>query len=328
MTSHVSAPTLRRFRGGELPAEEILAVGRHLAECHECADLAATLVDIRRAAQRLADATITDGHPDPETELAKYAAGRGSEAVAEHVAGCAVCREDVEDRRSVAPRPRPMAIIAALAAAVAIVFAAIAFWPRPAAQTPPVVSTAPPALPRPPDTPPSRYGRADWDRLVAEARRTGVLPVAAVLAELRPSPDTFRDSPAAAKSMAAMHPAGVVVESTRPRFAWSPLTGAKFVVSVYDGPREVARSGELDTPGWIVDRDLRRGRTYAWQVEVVHDGVTSVLPEPPAPPAMFRVADAAAVREIEEARRRFPDDPFLHAVIQARHGIVVRSGGW
>lgn len=325
MTPHLTAAMLQRFHAGELAPTEILEVSRHLTACVECAALAASLVDARRAAHGFANATLESGHPDLESDLTAYAEGRGSEAVAEHVAGCAICREDVDDIRGARPRRKTFAIAAAAAAVILLVLAAIAFWPRRTVPTPviPTASSVTPTTQPTPPTPPTTtgYGRADWDRLVAEARASGVLPVAAVLTELRPAPDVFRD-PAVAAAHAALQPAGEVVESTRPRFTWPATAGAAYVVSVYEGTREVARSATLSKNSWTPDRALTRGKTYAWQIEMQRDGATSILPAPPAPPAMFRVTDANAVRELDEARKRFPDDQLLLDVVHARHGIT------
>lgn len=322
MTPHLTVETLQRFRARQLPPAEILELSRHLALCADCTALAASLVDARRTARGFADATLESGHPDLETELTAFAEGHGSESVAEHVAGCAICAEDVDDLRRA--RPRRNFFWIAAAAAILLVIAAIAFWPKRVVQDPVPIATAAttPPLPTPaPPTPTRGYGRPDWDRLVAEARRTGVLPVAAVLTELRPAPDVFRD-PAVAAAHGALHPAGEVVESTRPRFTWPDVPGAQCVVAIYDGTREVARSAALTSNNWTPDRALRRGTNYTWQVEVLRDDTTSILPAPPAPPAMFRVADAAAIRELEEARERFPDDALLLDVLHAKHGIT------
>jgi hypothetical protein len=121
-----------------------------------------------------------------------------------------------------------------------------------------------------------------------------------------------------ASSTAALEPAGVVLMTDRPRFRWKTSV-SRAVVSIFDGPRRVARSGLLNVSEWMPDSPLPRGRTYQWQVEL-RNGTPRILPAPPDPPAAFRVMDEASFRELTAAQRERPDDHLLLAVLYARAG--------
>jgi hypothetical protein len=110
----------------------------------------------------------------------------------------------------------------------------------------------------------------------------------------------------------------VVLVTDRPRFRWH-AGGARAVVSIFDGPRRVARSGLLNVSEWTPDSPLPRGRTYQWQVEL-RNGTPHIVPAPPDPPAAFRVMDEPSLQELSAALRERPDDHLLLAVLYARAG--------
>ncbi|HYC90088.1 MAG TPA: zf-HC2 domain-containing protein [Thermoanaerobaculia bacterium] len=332
---HATPEILEQLRARRLPPAEVLAVTRHLATCRECAELAASRVDAVRAA-RAVEAQLA-GEPHPEAEiLFRLVAGtldtRARTAVEEHLAGCTSCREDFHDLRSAAASVQPHRwnrwwLFLAAAAALAIVVGAT-LWLRPPAdqeRRPPAqreirVRTAP----LPPRAP--SYGNAEWDALVSAARARGGIEPPPFLAEIAGGRERLRGTPPAPRAD-ALQPAGVVVASDRPRFTWPPREGARYVVSVYAGVEKIAESGALDRPHWTPRAPLPRGVTIAWQVEVRGAGEPSLLPVPPDPPALFRIAEAERLRELDEAGRRFPDDHLLLALLYARAGMQREAAG-
>jgi len=207
------------------------------------------------------------------------------------------------------PRRWPL-FAAAAAIALVLVAAVVMFARRPEPARVVITNTAPPR-------PLSRgYGRADWDSLVADARRSGRAAIPEDVRALRRTPDTFRGS--ATDSAATLSPSGEAVDEQRPRFQWTAAAAGPYVVRIFYGRKEVAHSPELSEPAWIPDRPLQRGRTYAWQVTAAHD---TVIPAPPAPPALFHIVDDKAASDIAEARRRFPNDHLLIGVLCARSGL-------
>jgi hypothetical protein len=96
--------------------------------------------------------------------------------------------------------------------------------------------------------------------------------------------------------------------------------GASYDVILRNGD-ELVESGALTDPRWKPRHELKRGCEYLWQVELTIDGVRALYPKAPDPPARFRVLEQSALDEIDDVRKRYPDDALLHAVILARHGL-------
>lgn len=329
--THMSLEDLARLRRREVPAGELLPLLRHLGECAECAARAGEL-DVPR--------TLLDGDPgehlDPEMQLIPYVDGEldaaDREIVESHLDDCGMCRAEADDLRRLRqsmqqPRGRRWPVFAAAAAAAAVVLLltvyrapdepAVTPAPRPRITAP---APLPPAIPADTvaATPSPRPAR--WQSLIEQTVKRGRLPWPSFIGELAGTGDVFRGTTEDGPS-AALSPSGVVVPETRPRFSWAAREGATYVVSVFRGEEEVARSEALTTSQWTPPRPLRHGATYVWQVALTAGGETIILPAPPAPPATFRVVDAAAMRELQEVRAARPDDHLLHAVLAARAGL-------
>lgn len=289
-------------------------------------------------------------HPDLDLDLFPYVDGAlppDRRAVVDaHLDTCARCREDVADLAAVQPRRPghharrwPYAVAAAL---VALLLAAgVLLRQRDTTQPQTVTATAPqdggwaanePAVSTDsvhPPVPPSMtataeprrpsYARDEWEKLVHAARTGTRLAMPAILQAIRPGADRLRGRPE--RSVAALKPAGVVVETPRPTFRWPAPDGARSVVSVFDGRREVVRSEPRIGPTWQPSRDLPRGVTYTWEVEVEKEGSIEILPSPPTPAAQFRVLDRAAVVELDEARREHAGDHLLLGLLYAKAGL-------
>jgi len=333
--SHVSREMLGRLARRELAPREVAELLRHVGECESCANAAAAVAPEEQldALQLTFDdeAFDDDGpwHPD-HADLAAYADGTAGpaerEIAASHVEDCALCREDVADLvnlRRALPRRRgwrgPLAAAAAVAALVVVLVerngtdepAPQPVHPRAVANRPPLAT----ALPKPREAAP-RYANAEWDRLVRTAIATGRLPFADGV-DL--PPDMLRGAGGVTAQEVA--PAGVVIDATRPRFSWPRRDGAVYVVSIFSGDRRVGQSEPLTDTRWTPQTPLARGRSYVWQVEATRDREREIIPAPPAPPATFRIVSSRDHEELLEARRRYPGDPLLHAVLAARAGL-------
>jgi hypothetical protein len=284
--------------------------------------------------------TITSGKHVTVDDLARYRAGalpaEDVLRVGRHLVECRACasaargaqqpglvadglRQALQDDEP-APRlasRRTWWIAAGVAAAVVAAVVMLAF--RQAARTPTGVTIVRPA--RRPASRPIDYGRADWNALVTQALARGDVVASVDLNALRPPGERVRGTAGAAGGLA---PAGVVVESARPRFRWTPVpNAASYVVIVERGDRQIVRSGELHGTEWTPPRDLERDVTLRWQVQVTkNDHSMEEIPSPPSPPALIRVLGAPAAAELEEARRRIPADPLLVGTIEARAGLL------
>ncbi|HYC91726.1 MAG TPA: hypothetical protein VEO54_21080 [Thermoanaerobaculia bacterium] len=271
-------------------------------------------------------------HLDYETHLAPYVDGAigavEREIVESHVEDCAMCRRELEDLLLHAQRARggglkPALRWLALAAAVvvAIGVAVVMRRPEPVPAVVPVVRSSPPPAPAPAPAPPS-YANPEWARLVERALTEGRLPEPAIAVAMATG-DTVRGS--GESSRAELRPSGVVVETARPTLEWQATPGATYDVVVFSGEEEIATSGPLTEPRWTLRQDLPRGRTYVWQVEVTRGQSRTLLPSLPTPPPAFHVLGAQGLAELEEARKRHPEDRLLLAVLAARHGLAAEA---
>lgn len=284
-------------------------------------------------------------HPFP-AQLERFAARDLTvdeiHGIEEHLAVCAACASLARDRAhdSLAALRQELANTRRaprwgwLAAAAAVLIAIFALWwmrprPEPApSPSPVIVKVEPkPAPPPPPAVSASteeRYANAEWDALVADARESGRLPLPRDLRDLRPPPDVIRG---AARAVESLRPTAEVVGEARPSFAWPARKSATYTVFVFDGNREIARSGALRETTWTPARDLPRGRLLTWQVEAATGERIETIPRPPAPPAVFRIASEDDWREIARARDAHPHDHLLLGILYARAGMLGEAAG-
>lgn len=142
--------------------------------------------------------------------------------------------------------------------------------------------------------------------------------------ELYGGPLTLLGDPRADGGLTPVSPVGTVVLSARPTFRWSPLDGAAgYVVEVYDPElNPVATSGTVTTTEWTVERPLRRGVVYRWQVTALKDGERIKAPKPPAPEARFKVLEEGKAAELAELARLAPNSHLAPGVLYALAGLA------
>ena len=280
---HMSAAALERFARGDSPDGELFEVLDHLEQCESCA----------RAGQARAAGDLSMLRQEMLTET---------------------------------QRPRTNAFMWLAAAAALIGIAILSAWlirneraPQPQS-TPPMATRGDEVTPAPSTQAPVvvAYADPDWKRLVDTATASGRLPFPAELETLRTSPDTVRGPTG---TIERISPSGVVIDEVRPTFTWPSRTNGTYSISIFDGDREVTHSPPLQVAQWKPDRDLPRGRTLAWQVEVTGHGAFETIPSPPAPPAMFRIVTEDGQREIARVRSLHPDDHLLLSIVYAQNGM-------
>ncbi|HYR28102.1 MAG TPA: zf-HC2 domain-containing protein [Thermoanaerobaculia bacterium] len=332
---HLTASDLDELRRAPAADDRL----RHLAECADCAARAEAAFGGGAVAVRAFTAAFSEtpaDEPHPEEELPLYVDGKLADArrkqIDEHLANCASCREEVSDLRAFSstlqppavarPRRRQWTFLAVAASLLVLLFvlrddAPVTTDPANPASTAAVTTTVATTSTVTPPVPPKPTRKPEWEALVVEAVHSGSLQIAADVLHFA-SPDAYRGT-TEGSTQTRLSPAGTAVEDTRPIFTWPATPRAVYEVIVAIGDVEAARSGPLDVARWRPEEPLQRGTTYRWQV-IVNDEI--VLPQRPAPPAIFRVLDTKQHDELESARRAHPGDDLLLGVLYAKAGEV------
>jgi anti-sigma factor RsiW len=335
---HLNRTDLERMRSGALSAGEAARFGGHIAQCSECASAAGEHLDLTRTAAAFDAAFAPDDaleHPEDDV-LAAYADGtidafarRGVDA---HLRACSECSDDVAGLQRLVTTERPRRIHPLWFGAAAAAAAAMFVLPRlqndaPAPEPPPVttrrsVPAGVPSIsvPAPPVPAPRSTRLPEWNTLVAEVRSTGVLPFPAEIRRLAAT-DAFRGEPEE-RTRGAFWPVATAIDDERPELRWPPASGARYVVSLTSEGSEIAQSGPLAVARWRTPVPLQRGRMYRWQVTVERGDESSVIPAPPAPPAIFRVITDREHQELARACADAGDDHLLLGLLYARTGMV------
>jgi hypothetical protein len=252
-------------------------------------------------------------------EVEAYVDGRADAddraIVTEHLAQCALCRDEVMHLQSVhadmlaAPSaPRRSRTRWLLAAAAAIALMAIGGWLWLASRDDGGIEhevhrpQQPRAIPReivPPRAP--------------DSVQALVLEKPALVDTLVRGEGVLRGPSAPAFTLLA--PVGTAVLEQRPEFRWKPAPDAtSYDITIADPAGTLAASGSSDAARWRPEQPLARGRTYAWQVTAhTAGGATVVAPAPDAPEALFHVlANTDAL----------PADPLERGVALANLGAL------
>jgi len=328
---HLTSLDIALLRSGQASKEKAASFERHLSTCADCAELSRNELSMTTAAAafQAAFAESTEEHSS-EDDLAAFADGSLSgsrrDDVAAHLGLCPACRDEVDDlrtwiRTSVPRRRTWPAWLAAAAAAIAVAFL---FFQQSGKTTRSHAPSRPEARVQSPATTPvvrvPEKGVPEWNALLAEVRRTGVLPIPEDIRELAVS-DSYRGESGEGRE-GLVWPAGTAIDEQRPAFRWQSIPGARYSVLLTEDGREIASSPWRTQPRWTSDVVLERGKTYRWQVTAKTKDDTLILPAPPAPPAIFRVLSESAHAELANAKRLAPDDHLLLAVLHARNGVV------
>src|SRR6185436_3675410 len=310
----------------QLQASGIAEALRHIGVCEECADRARDLAapEIARVQELLArEAAIREAAEPPRhcthEELFAYVDGAPSEETSLHIDACDLCRSeaiDLKPHHRTHSQRRWMWVAAAAAAAGIVLVPLLRSREKPPPALPPVIRTVPPSPTLVPAAP--RYSNPDWVRLVDDALESGHLPFPRDLAQLRGESEALRGD---IRKAARLDPRGIVIDDVMPAFTWPHTDDATYVVLLFEGEEEVAHSEPLTIARWRPAQPLRRGRTYAWQVEARTAKGLAILPSPPDPPARFRIVSAQQHEELAAALRLHPDDHLLLSALYARAGL-------
>lgn len=124
---------------------------------------------------------------------------------------------------------------------------------------------------------------------------------------------------------ALVRPMTTAVESDRPTFSWRAVKGAtRYLVTVYDqSAGGVVASGSVSDTRWTPGDALRRDRVYWWEVEALTNGrAIGKAPQPPAPPARFKVLGAEHAATLQVDRERYSGSHLALGVLYAEAGVL------
>jgi hypothetical protein len=281
--THPTAEQLDLYRRRAASPAETVDVDTHIAACDRCFD-----------------AVRADAHLTFE-QLAALADGRA--ATDPHLTLCARCRGELDDLRQMheavrgEPAPRrwwPLAV----AAVLAIAFAAALLLFRRDAPAVPQSTTTPVVAETAPPSPASQAPEAAKQQQVASLERPAILDT------LVTERGVLRGAPSKG-AFALSEPVATVVLDTQPHFRWTAKDGASsYEVAVVDLDHgTVVASGTSRTPAWRPAAPLPRAKTYAWQVTAETKDGRVVAPGRGGAEARFHVAGQSSVEGVTSLER-------------------------
>lgn len=357
--NHLDSDTLLAFREHRLSGVRAAEVAMHVGGCAQCAAAAPssgkTALEALVVCNHLSDEeldVLVDGR---EYEPAYRAAAKHAEA-------CAMCRAELADLRHfeadrfefdsrvasfTARSARRWLMAASIAFAVVALSAIALFLGRDSAPAPSGAATfRPPVSGGLKPAAPQRAvvaSLADGNGRIAlldDGAISGVAAlsprdaddVRAVLSGRASAVPTFiaamlgsvRGGDIATHPPRAVEPFRSAVLDARPRFAWTPVPGAKrYRVAVFDSNyEEIARSEPLTGTAWKPAKPLPAGVDLSWHVvaETETGEISSAGSQ--RPEAVFRVLPPNEIAEVGAGETQVRDSHLLRGLLYSRHGLL------
>jgi hypothetical protein len=332
VTRHLSSQEAADYARAALSADELLRIDDHLAACADCRAHVRALPEVDAAAA-LREVLTPGAQPLEHVsyeQLEGYVDGRLDDrertTVEAHLEVCGTCAEDLNDLREVA-RPgavRPVGRWIGIAAAGAAAAGFAAWFVLSGSPEETGVSDgARAASVRPADP------LAPEDReAIAEALRTGTLPIPADVRTLRGEAGVLMAPGARRDAFRPLRPIGTVVRSAQPVFEWTPVAdGASYTVSVFTEDLEKVTDGVVQSGvTWMPAQALPAGQRLLWQVRARTGGREILIPQPPLPQARFRTLTDEEARQVAAAEARYAASPLALAIAYARAGLIDEAG--
>lgn len=164
----------------------------------------------------------------------------------------------------------------------------------------------------------------EYRQMVKKALETGRVSVSPVIAALRGSYETIMKGNADGPGFRLLRPVGIVVETNRPTFKWTKLTGAlDYQVTVIDDRGEVIQKKSVSGDSRQLVIPLPRGKVYQWQVRATdRDGHEVKSPAVGQPDAKLSVLSQNELGELEQARRADPSSHLVLGALYAKAGLI------
>jgi hypothetical protein len=154
---------------------------------------------------------------------------------------------------------------------------------------------------------------------------TGKVKISKTLEQLRDPAAPIMGSPSTT-ALPQRTPVGEIVASERPTFRWRPLVGAISYQIIISDPaasyQEIASSPQLKGIHWTVDRPLKRGHVYTWQIIVRTADEELKAPGPEAPAAKFKVLDHATASKLVRAKKSYAGRRLALGLLYAEAGLL------
>lgn len=126
----------------------------------------------------------------------------------------------------------------------------------------------------------------------------------------------------AAPTFALLAPVGETTLETAPVFRWQIAANAvSYRISILDEDFNEVLTAEVSTNRFKTDKPLKRGAKYLWRVAAQTVDGEIVAPQPPQPPAVFRVAAETVESRIASLNRN-GNDRLKLAVFYASEGML------
>jgi hypothetical protein len=361
MREHLSAEQIASYRERQALPEELLRVADHVSQCPECRERLFSMSELCGALQAAGSHPLPGHHQDSSLnsasqsehlsykQLEQYVDGKLSaldrKSAQAHLDTCQLCSEELRDLHTFKVElaayrgrtdrwwshlsaswltPRRVALAFAMTVVIALV-AEVGRWrlsPSHEVRTAETLnsnSNDEEMLTAINELPPEE--QSDLREVISQQR----IKSPDVLAELKGTQQALLGESQEVLRFELLTPVGEVVLDPRPLFHWQPLAGASsYSVAIFDANLNPAQSSPpLHTTEWRVDRALKRGQLYLWQVRAhLRDDRSVSAPSPPSPEAKFRVLDQKRADEIGRLLQAHPKSHIALAVLCVRAGLL------
>ncbi len=125
-----------------------------------------------------------------------------------------------------------------------------------------------------------------------------------------------------APAFALVDPVGETVLENAPEFRWQKAANAKsYRISILDADFNEVLTAEVSGNSFKPGKPLKRGAKYLWRVAAQTAGGEIIAPQPPQPPAVFRVAAENTESQIQSLKKNETDRLKL-AVYYTQEGML------
>lgn len=131
-----------------------------------------------------------------------------------------------------------------------------------------------------------------------------------------------KNSNPASPAFSLLAPVGETVLENMPEFRWEKAANARsYRISILDADFNEVLTTEVSGNSFKLDKPLKPGAKYLWRVEAQTESGKIVAPQPPQPPAVFRVAPATAESRIASLKKN-ENDRLKLAGYYAKEGML------